>query len=950
MSLFMKLRPYLLIGLLVSLLLGNVTLFSGKGISAELGDRAEQSPPSMSAMGSKSAASAIATSFPSTTQGVTKTVLKNGLTVLTKEVHTAPVVSVQVWYRVGARNEVPGINGISHQLEHLLFKGTQSRPIQFGRLFSALGSESNAFTSYDETAYFGTVERSKLGALMTLEADRMRNTVIGPEQLKSEKRVVISELQGYENSPGFRLGRAVMKAALPDSPYGMPVGGSKADVEKFTLEQVQTHYKTYYRPENATLVVTGDFKTAAALKIAENTFGKISRATEPPPVVNAKTPVQLSQLSPKSPIILKQPGSTALLNAVYRLPDVSHPDVPAIDLMDAVLTGGRSARLYQALVETGLASSVGASASQMIDLGWYSISAVAAVGQPLSRVETVLQKSLAEIRQQPVSDEELQRAKLQFRASLILGSQDISSQASQLGYNQTVSGDYRFIDRYLAAMERVTPKDILRVAQTYLKPEQQTIGFFEPTLPDANAGTSSPGIGARTTENFGAGEPVDPAQVAKYLPPVQELTATATPTLLPQDVKLSNGIRVLLLPDHSAPTINLSGNIRAGSIFDTPAKAGVASLTASNLMNGTEAKSALALAKRLEDRGASLGFGAGREGVGIGGSALVQDLPILIETLADVLLHPTFPEKQLELSRRRSLVGLKAALDDPGQLGRRTFQQTIYPENHPLHTFPTEDSIKNITREDLALFHQRYYRPDTAVFTLVGDFDPAIMKQQLESALGKWRTAGQPPTMNFPAVARPKTTTYVSKSIPGKAEAVTYLGYGGLSRTDPRFYAATVLNQILGGDTLSSRLGTELRDRQGLTYGIFSGFYAGQNPGPFLISMQTAPKDAQKAIDSTIALLKQLRAQGITATELENAKRSIQNSYPVELSNPNSIADAILSDAVLGLALDELREFPNKIGAVTPQQVQQVIEDFIQPDSLVIVTAGPGTESIKKGG
>jgi zinc protease len=943
MSLFMKLRPYLLIGLLLSLLLGNLTIFSGQGISAELADRTLGTHQASAATNAPSS-----TRLVSMTQGVTKTVLKNGLTVLTKEVRTAPVVSVQVWYRVGARNEVPGINGISHQLEHLLFKGTQARPIQFGRLFSALGSESNAFTSYDETAYFGTVERSKLESLMTLEADRMQNTVIGPEQLKSEKRVVISELQGYENSPGFRLGRAVMKAALPDSPYGMPVGGSKADVEKFTLEQVQNHYKTYYRPENATLVITGDFKTAAALKIAEQTFGKIPKAIAPVPVTNTKAPVQLSQSSSKSPIILKQSGSTALLTAIYRLPDVNHPDVPAIDLMDAVLTGGRSARLYQALVETGLASSVGASASQMIDLGWYSISAVAAAGQPLSRVETVLQKSLAEIRQKPVSEEELQRAKLQFRASLILGSQDIASQASQLGYNQTVAGDYRFIDRYLAAMERVTPKDILRVAQTYLKPDQQTIGFFEPTLPDGKAGASNASNSGRTTENFGAGEPVDPAQVAKYLPPSQAATPSAA--ILPQDYKLSNGLRILLLPDHSAPTVNLSGNIRAGSIFDTPAKAGVASLTASNLMNGTEAKSALALAKQLEDRGVNLGFGASREGAGIGGSTLVQELPLLVETLADVLLHPTFPQKQLELSRQRSLVGLKAALDDPGQLGRRTFQQAIYPENHPFHTFPTEDSLKRITREDLALFHQRYYRPDTTVLSLVGDFDPVQVKALLESTLGKWRAAGPAPTMRSPVVELPKATSYISKSLLGKAEAVTYLGYIGLSRTDPRFYAAVLLNQVLGGDTLSSRLGTEIRDRLGLTYGIFSGFSAGQNAGPFLISMQTAPKDVQKAVDSTIALLKLLREKGITDTELETAKRSIQNSYPVELANPSSVADAILGNVVVGLGLDELSQFPVKIGAVTATQVQQVIKDFIQPDKLVIVTAGPGTEVIKKGG
>jgi zinc protease len=208
-----KLRPYLLIGLLVSFL-----------FSLSVAPTIALSPAS------------VATPMTaSITDGVEKKVLDNGLTVLTKEVHTAPVVSVQVWYKVGSRNEPMGQNGISHQLEHLMFKGTTARPIQFGRLFSALGSQSNAFTSYDETAYFGTVERDKLNALLVLEADRMENSTIEDAQLTSEKRVVISELQGYENSPNYRLDRAVMRAAFPDRPYGLPVGGTKADVQSFSL-------------------------------------------------------------------------------------------------------------------------------------------------------------------------------------------------------------------------------------------------------------------------------------------------------------------------------------------------------------------------------------------------------------------------------------------------------------------------------------------------------------------------------------------------------------------------------------------------------------------------------------------------------------------------------------------------------------------------------------------
>ncbi|MFN6535160.1 MAG: M16 family metallopeptidase [Nostoc sp. EkiNYC01] len=938
----MKLRAYMLTGFFLSIFLSLVP-FSGNFTIAAT----PTAPAPVSAL--------------SFTQGVQKTVLDNGLTVLTKEVHTAPVVSVQVWYKVGSRNEVKGENGISHQLEHLMFKGTTDRPVQFGRLFSALGSQFNAFTSYDETAYFGTVQRDKLEALLTLEADRMKNALIGSEQLTSEKRVVISELQGYENSSEYRLNREVMRNAFPNRAYGLPVGGTKADVEKFTVDQVRNYYQTYYSPENATLVITGDFATEPVLKVVKETYGKLSRQAKQDTVLHearialdnfaasssiadASLPTPANQ---KAPIVLKQPGSAALLQALYPLPDIKHPDVPAIDVMDAVLTGGRSSRLYQALVESGLASSVSGGAAELIEPGWYEINATAAPGQQLSKIAQVLQETLAKLQQQPVTPEELKRAKTQLQASYILGNQDITSQASQLGYNQTVAGDYHFIEKYLAAIAKVTPAQIQKTAKTYLNPAKQTIGYFEPTQPDGKPGTSSAGSG-RTVENFSPGKPVDPAELAKYLPPATSATDSNKQSL-PEEFTLNNGLRVLLLGDRNLPTINISGKIDAGTEFDGNQKAGLANLTAINLMNGTQTKNALTLAKTLEDQGAGLDFSASREGVNITAEGLSANLPILIQTLADVLENATFPADQLELSRQRALTSLKVQLDDPTGLGRRVFQQAIYPEDHPFHSFPTEESLKNITRDDLLGFYQKHYRPDTTAIAIVGDFEPAKLKTLLNEKFGKWQATGKPPVLKVPSVSLPQTLKRLNPVIPGKAEAVTYIGYNGISRRDKRFYAALVLNQILGGDTLSSRLGTEVRDRQGLTYGIYSAFAAGINPGPFLIQMQTAPGDAQKAIASTVALLKQLREQGVTEAELNAAKRSITNSYPVDLANPSNVSSIILDNAALGLSRAEIREFPQQIQAVNMAQIKQVIEDLIKPENLVIVTAGPG-ETVPKGG
>ncbi|MDX2216577.1 MAG: pitrilysin family protein [Oculatellaceae cyanobacterium bins.114] len=919
-----KLRPVLLVGLFFSILLGIVLISPSKPTIALPADQA------MTEL--------------SVTQGTQKTVLSNGLTVLTKEIHTAPVVSVQIWYRVGSRNEPSGQNGISHQLEHLMFKGTSDRPIQFGRLFSALGSQSNAFTSYDETAYYGTVEKEKLEALLTLEADRMKQATIGESQLASEKRVVISELQGYENNPRYRLEREVMRAAFPDRPYGLPVGGTRADVQNFTLEQVRSYYQRYYSPENAVLVVTGDFTTEPTLQRIREIFEPIPQGSTTPTAATAPRVAPSSHPAPtvtRQPVVLREPGTTALIHMIYPLPEITHPDVTAIDLMDMILTGGRSARLYQSLVESGLASSVGAYPAEMIEPGWYEITAIAAPNKELSQLAQVLQQSLTELQQQLVTTEELNRAKTQLRALFILNNQDITSQAMQLAYNQIVTGDYQFSDRYLAALESVTPEDIQRVARTYLDPAKQTIGFFEPTLANGQPGTSSNGNSGRTVENFSAGPPVDPAEVARYLPPITSSTDT-TPQPLPEKVTLPNGLRVLLFPDPSTPTINLSGWVQAGTVLDLDYEPGTASLTAANLMNGTQTKTALEIAQALEDQGANLSFEANREGVSIEASALSTSLPTVIETLADVLQQATFPADQLELSRQRALVRLRLELDDPQQLGWRLFRQAVYPANHPFHSFPTEESLTRINQANIEQFYRENYRPDSTVLALVGNFDPATVRQLLEQNFDNWQVQGRQPSLRFPSVSLPRSQTRLNQAMTGKSEAVTFMGYNGISRRDPRFYAAIVMNQILGGDTLASRLGTEIRDRQGLTYGIYSYFVAGVNAGPFSISMQTSPTDANQAIDSTVALLQQLREHGITAEELSAAQRSITNSYPVDLASPSSIASEILMNEVYGLSQDELRQFPSRIKAVTLEQVQQVIRELIHPDNLVIVTAGPG--------
>ncbi len=930
-------------------MLGNLPLLSQSFLPQSFLQSSAQALAAQPELIAKTSTRSPASANDSLTGDVVKTVLDNGLTVLTKEVNTAPVVSVQIWYRVGSQNEKRGITGISHQLEHLMFKGTTDRPIQFGRLLSALGSNSNAFTSYDMTAYFATAASDKLDALLTLEADRMVNTVAGEKELKSERTVVLSELDGGNNSPGTRLYRQLMLAAYPDSSYGWPVIGYRPDVENYTVEDIQNYYRTFYRPDNATLVIVGNFETQATLKKVKEIFGAIKAPPKPKdlitPEAQQKKPKPPEPQSTKEPIRLKEPGSVPFLQAVYpNLPNIDGADVAAIDVLDSVLTSGRSSRFYQALVQTGLASSVSGGSSNQIGTGWYFVSATPTAGKPLEELDRLILAEIEKLQTQPITSEELERAKTSMRASYILGNRDISSQASQIGYNQAIAKDYRYSDRYLSAVEKVTIADVQRVAKQYLQSDRRVVGYFEPSVITAGAGTTP--SNAHSSEAFQPSSPVDPSEVAKYLPESALMAKSETPAAVkPDKFTLSNGLKVLLLRDRSTPTITLVGEINAGAGFDSVEKAGLAGITAQNITNGTTTKDALTLASRLENLGARLGFSAGRESVGVSGIAMAKDLPVVIDQLADLLQNATFPAKEFDLNLQRNLLSLKSELDSPSSLARRIFQSTLYPQGHPFNALRTEESLKSLKREDLDKFYKTYYRPDSTILTITGDFDPAKVRSLLEENLGNWKATGQAPKFQFPKIANFAATNEKQVALAGKTQAITLLGHPSISRADARYYPAILLNQVLGGDTLASRLGTEIRDRLGLTYGIYSYFQAGKPPqGAFIIQMQTSGKDTQKAIAATIGLLKDVRDKGITQAEFDVAKKSLINNFATEFADPDNIAGSLLSDESYGLPVGDFYKFPQRIQAVTLEQVNGAAKELLQPDNLLIVSVVPKAE------
>jgi zinc protease len=418
---------------------------------------------------------------------VTKTRLPNGLTVLLKEVHTAPLVSWWVWYRVGSRHERPGHTGISHWVEHMMFKGTRRFPGETAdRTVAAFGGVRNAMTWIDWTAYFETMPVDKIDFALRLEADRMSRALFPPKEVDSERTVIISERQGHENSPGFRLMEEAQAAAFRVHSYHHEVIGDMADLESMTRDDLYGHYQRYYAPNNAIAVAVGDFKTREMLARIKELFGS-ARPKELPKLSPRPEPEQKGERR----VRLTGEGETAYLDVMYHAPNATHADFYPMVALDSILAGAnsfnlfgggtsnKSSRLYRALVESGLAAGVSGGLSATVDPFLYTISATVRNGQTPEAVEGALDREVERARNELVTEEELAKAVKQARAMFAFGAESVTSQGFWLGYTE-IFDTHRWFDNYLDRLAAVTTVDVQRVAQKYLAPTNRTVGQYVP--------------------------------------------------------------------------------------------------------------------------------------------------------------------------------------------------------------------------------------------------------------------------------------------------------------------------------------------------------------------------------------------------------------------------------------------------------------------------------------
>jgi zinc protease len=866
--------------------------------------------------------------------------LANGLLVISSLDRSTPNVTVQVWYGVGSKNDPVGRSGFAHLFEHLMFKATKDLPPEsFDRLTEDVGGLNNASTFDDFTNYYEVVPANHLQRLIWAEAERMGSLVVDPANFKSERAVVEEELrQRVLASPYGRLfALDIPEATYRVHPYHRPGIGSIDDLEASTIDDVRAFHQAYYRPDNAALIVVGNFDPAKLDAWVAKYFGPLKHPAAPIRRVTAVEPPRTGAG------VFNGYGPNVPLPAVaitWLGPKASDPDAPALKVLDAVLSAGKSSRLYDSLVyEQRIATEVYSNADLPQQPGSFAVGAIMASGHGIEEGEKALLAQVERLRAAPPSVAELAAAKNQLIAGKLRERETIDGRGFALGYALRIQGDPAKANTDLADLSAVTAADVERVAQKYLDPNRRMTIRYRPESEQPK------GEVAKT-------EPAPPKRDVKYTGPVFNLLPPAkrqqpppigapVRPVLPHPVErtLANGLRVIVAKSSDLPLVTADLTIKTGAWADPPGLAGAAGMTADMLTEGTGTRSAREVARQVETLGATLESGAGLEASSVTLNVMPDKLTVAMPIMADVARNPAFAQQELDRQRQLTLDSLSVAYQEPGQLAGFATAPLIFAGT-PFGHVPggTPDSLPRLKPEDLAAIHQAWFRPDNAILVFTGDIAPPEAFALAERAFGDWPRPGAP--LPEPPAIRPNPTPRaIAIDVPGTGQASVNVVKPGIRRSDPDYYTGVVANTVLGGG-YSARLNEEIRIKRGLSYGANSGLSANRTTGSFRASAQTKNQSASEVLDLIRSEMKKLAAAPPAADELTARKSVLVGSFGRSLATTGGLADILGTYALYGVPLDEITRYTAKVDAVTPSQVQAFAGRLLNPDDASVIVAG----------
>jgi zinc protease len=872
--------------------------------------------------------------------------LANGLRVYALRDTSSPNVSVQVWYDVGSKDDPRGRSGFAHLFEHLMFKATRNMmPEQMDRMTEDVGGFNNASTADDYTNYYETVPANHLQRLLWAEADRMGSLVVDDANFKSERDVVKEELRtGLARPYGRLFSHYLPMVSYQRHPYARPGIGSIEELDAATIDDVRAFHATYYRPDNAVLVVSGNFDPADLNRWADSYFAPIKRPAGAIPRVTMAEPARTAA---RSYTVTEPNTPLPALVMSFLLPPAKSPDMPALEMLQAVMASGDSSRFNQALIRTRLASDASVYIDDKQGTGLMAPYAILAGGKTVPEVEAVLRRELTRLATGPVTAAELTEARNELLTSALKERETVEGKGDLLATGVIIEGDPRAADKRLAALAKVTPADLQRVAKKYLDLNTAvTIRY----LPAASGITASSGdkislapsvVTTPLTAPAGI-TVVQPASEAERVRPPEPATPVAVNVPQPVTAKLANGLTVITVPRTNLPLVSASLVSLGGSTADPEGKAGLNRLTANLLTKGTATRSADQIAAAVEALGGQLAAAAGNEGMTLDLTVRTANLAPALGIMADVAANAAFAPDEVERARGQAVDDATLALQNPGALSRIAASRAVFGDGaygSPAGGTPT--TLTAIGRPDVVAAAGRSLRPETSVLVLSGDISPAQAQSLATQAFRSWRAA----TPLAAAIDRsaageaPLKGKVIVIDMPGSSQAAVAVAKETLTRADPRYYQAMIANAVLGGG-YSARLNREIRIKRGLSYGANSGLSAGRKAGAVVAAVQTKNASAPEVLGLILDEMKRLGAEPIPSAELGTRQAFITGGFGRQLETVEGLGDIVAGYVQSGVDPAEIGRYMTSVRAVTPAQAGEAARSLLAPAGTTTVIVG----------